>query len=61
MITKERNFFIFTFDMFSMFLGAFFPYYDQDIFQHQKPYLSVEGVLYLSKKIKKDAKKEMNK
>ena len=55
-----RNFFVFSYDITLAFLRNLIVLNKNDIFQHRKPYLTESAVLYLSKKIKKNAKKDIN-
>ena len=55
-----KNFFVFGYDSSLIILRNLITLTKKDIFQHRKPYLTESAVLYLSKKIKKDAKKDIN-
>ena len=61
MKSLTRNFFIFSYDSLIGGLRYLNALNKNGIFQHRKPYLTENSVLYLSKKIKKDAKKDINK
>ena len=56
----KRNFFVFSHQITLIFLKNLIVLNKKDIFQHRKPYLTESAVFYLSKKIKKDAKKDIN-
>ena len=56
---STRNFFIFSYNS-ALSILRYLNTLKKDIFQHSKPYLTENAVIYFSKKIKKDAKKDIN-